>query len=76
MHIYLMLKFIFFKIFIWLHRPYLQFVGSSSLTRGLTQPPAQGAQSLSHWTTRKVPETHSFNHYEHVQNFCEHMSCF
>ena len=30
---------------------YLQHVGSSSLTR----PPALGAQSLSHWTTREVP---------------------
>ena len=30
-------------------------VGSSSLTRNRTQPPALGAQSPSHWTTRQVP---------------------
>ena len=30
-------------------------MGSSSLHRDRTGPPAQGAQSLSHWTTREVP---------------------
>ena len=36
-------------------------VGSSSLTRDQTQPPALEAQSLSHWTTREVPQEH-FKH--------------
>ena len=30
-------------------------VESSSLTRDQTRPPALGAWSLSHWTTREVP---------------------
>ena len=30
-------------------------VGSSSLIRGRTCPPALRGQSLSHWTTREVP---------------------
>ena len=30
-------------------------VGSSSLTRDQTLPPALGAQSLSQWTIREVP---------------------
>ena len=33
----------------------LQHMGSSSLTRNQTGPPALGAWSLSHWTTREVP---------------------
>ena len=64
-----------FSLFIWLHqvfvvahgtfdlhcgmRSYLQNVRSSSLTRGQTQTPALGAQSLSHWTTRKSLHEHS-----------------
>jgi len=30
-------------------------MGSSSLTRNGTRPPALGARNLSHWTTREVP---------------------
>ena len=33
----------------------LRHVGSSSLTRDGAWPPALGAQSLNHWTTREVP---------------------
>ena len=43
--------------------PYLNILGlncdlvvSSSLTENQTRPPALGAQSLSHWTTREVPK--------------------
>ena len=36
-------------------------VGSSSLTRAQTRPPALGAQSLSHSTMREVPQEH-FKH--------------
>ena len=32
--------------------------GSSSLTRDQTQAPALGVWSLTHWTTREVPELH------------------
>ena len=34
----------------------LQHVGSSSPTGIEPRPPALGAWSLSHWTTREVPE--------------------
>ena len=34
----------------------MQHVGSSSLTRGRTPPPALGAQRLSHWATREIPK--------------------
>ena len=33
---------------------------SSSLTRDRSVPPALGAQSLNHWTTREVPEQNKF----------------
>ena len=38
----------------------LQHVGSSSLTRDWTQAPVLGAQSLSQWTTRDVPNLKPF----------------
>ena len=39
----------------------LQHVGSSSLTRdGTLGPPVSGVWSLSHWTTREVPQLVSF----------------
>ena len=34
----------------------LQQIGSISLTEDRTQAPCIGSQSLSHWTTREVPE--------------------
>ena len=42
----------------------LQHVGSCSPTRDPTQAPALGAQTLSHWTTREVPETVAFEMHE------------
>ena len=45
-------------------RPYLQHVGSSSLTKDQIWAPALGAQSLSHWTTTEVPwPAFLINHY-------------
>ena len=38
----------------------LQYVGSSSLTKDWTWALALGVRSLSHWTTREVPEGASF----------------
>ena len=38
--------------------------GSSSLTRDRTGPPVLGAQSLNHWTTRKVPHIFFYNQKE------------
>ena len=37
----------------WDLQPSLRYVGSSSLTRDRTQPPALGVHSLSHWTIGK-----------------------
>ena len=36
---------------------YLWHVGSNSLTRDRTQPPALGVQTLSHWASREVSGT-------------------
>ena len=38
----------------------VQYVGSSSLTKDWTWALALGVRSLSHWTTREVPEGSSF----------------
>ena len=43
-------------LFVWAGSS-LQLVGSSSLTRDQTWAPALGAQSVSPWTTREVPQT-------------------
>ena len=43
-----------FSCAMWDLQPSLRYVGSNSLTRDRTQPPALGMQSLSHWTI-KVP---------------------
>ena len=40
---------------------HLRHVGSSFLTRDQTWAPALGSQSLSHWTTKEVPEGFSLN---------------
>ena len=42
----------------------MQHVGSCSPTRDPTPAPALGAQTLSHWTTREVPETVAFEMHE------------
>ena len=34
----------------------MQYVGSSSLTKGQTQPPSLGAWSLNYWTNWEVPQ--------------------
>ena len=45
----------------------VQYVGSSSPTRGGTWTPALGAWSLSHWTTREVPLGFRLTRHHHVK---------
>ena len=41
----------------------LQHVGSCSLTRDRTQPPALGVWHLSHWNTREVSQNIIYMHH-------------
>ena len=49
---------------------------SSPLTKGGTQPPALGANSPNHWTTRKVPMNELFNHGLLLILFVAHLCSF
>ena len=49
---------------------------SSPLSKGGTQPPALGANSPNHWTTRKVPMNELFNHGLLLILFVAHLCSF